>query len=89
MQMDTRARAALPAVYQRSANRLAAADASLRALNPSAVLDRGYAVVRGARGIIKRAADACAGENVRIAYSDGELGAAINAVLPRGEQNGE
>ena len=83
-QLDSRARAAIPGVFQRSANRLTAAEASLRALNPSAVLDRGYALVRGTRGIIERAADAAAGEDVRITYSDGELEAHIHAVHPRG-----
>ncbi len=86
-QLDGRARATLPAAFQRSANRLIAAEASLRALSPSAVLDRGYAIVRGNRGIIERAADAAAGENIRITYSDGELGAVIGAVLPRGEEH--
>ena len=84
-QLDERLRAAMPGVLQRERNRLNALDASLRALNPASVLDRGYAMVRGKRGIVDRAAGVSPRDSVRIVFSDGEVDAEITGVQPMGE----
>jgi hypothetical protein len=70
----------MPALLKRAETRLEKLDASLRALNPSAVLDRGYAVVKVGDRIVARAAETNIGENVRILLSDGELGARIEEI---------
>lgn len=75
--------AAMQALMTRSRHRLDAADASLRALNPAAVLDRGYAVVRGKSGIVAGIADVSAGDAVRVMLRDGDLEASITAVAPK------
>ena len=88
-QLEARARTALPGVLRREEGRLNAAAASLRALNPESVLERGYAVVRGERGIIERAARARAGEAVRVTLADGELLADITSIRNKEERHEE
>ncbi|MDO4262626.1 MAG: exodeoxyribonuclease VII large subunit [Deinococcus sp.] len=46
-------------------------------LSPERTLRRGYAVVRGAGGVVTRAADLQPGEQVTLQFADGEVGAEI------------
>ena len=87
--LDKRADGAMPALMKRAETRLEKLDASLRALNPSAVLDRGYAVVKAGDRILARTADTNIGENVRILLSDGELGARIEEIRTKEGSNEE
>lgn len=58
--------------------RLAGLAASLQALNPQAILGRGYAVVTGPDGqTIRRAGQVAAGDPLRIRVSDGEFNAEV------------
>lgn len=88
-QLDARAKKALPMARERAAHRLAKAAASLRALDPAAVLDRGYAVIEGARGIVTSVGDAHAGDEVRLRLSDGSMQARVSAVVPKGDNDEE
>ncbi len=47
----------------------------LRALSPQSTLDRGYAIVQGAQGIVRAPADAPAGSTLVLALAEGSLGA--------------
>ena len=73
---------ALSVQLERARHCLAAQDASLRALNPAAVLERGYAVVEKQDGIASKAASLSVGEPVRIRFMDGVAGASITFVTP-------
>ena len=87
-QLDTverRLTAAMPARLERCRHGLNALEASLRALNPSSVLDRGYAVVRQGERVVPRAAAADPGLPVRVCFRDGELLADITAIMPKEE----
>ena len=81
-QLAERSHAAVTDLLRRSANRMEKLDASLRALNPSAVLDRGYALVRGRDGLIERASGAVAGERINILFSDGTIDADVAGIRP-------
>ena len=70
----------MPARLERCRHRLDALSASLRALDPASVMDRGYAVVRQEGHIVPRATLADGGLPVRICFSDGELLADITAI---------
>ena len=87
--LGKRADTAMPALLKRTETRLEKLDASLRALNPSAVLDRGYAVVKAGDRLVARAAETNIGENVRILLSDGELGARIEEIRTKEGSNEE
>ena len=63
--------------------RLETLDASLRALDPEAVLDRGYAVIRQEARIVPRMVGVDKSAPVRICFSDGELTADITATARR------
>lgn len=67
----------------RNKERLARLEASLRALNPAAVLDRGYAIVSNAGSIISGICDLEAGKTVRVQMSDGEFSAKVTAKKPK------
>lgn len=84
-QADTRLRKALPLFQDKARTRFERASASLRALNPNAVLDRGYAILTDERGILKRAKDAEMGQRVAIHMADGTLGAEIRSIETVGE----
>lgn len=73
----------LPAAMERRRHRLNTLEASLRALDPEAVLERGYAVVRQGGAIVDgvRAADPAA--PMRVYFADGELEANITAIAPK------
>ena len=70
----------MPARLERCRHRLDALSASLRALDPASVMDRGYAVVRQGGHIVPRATLADGGLPVRVCFSDGELLADITAI---------
>lgn len=84
-QIMARAEAAMPQVMNRARTRLLSAEASLRALNPEAVLDRGYAIVEGPGGIVERTGKVRPGDGVTIRLSDGRLGAQITSIESKGE----
>ena len=86
-QLSDRAAKALPLAMERARTRLIHAETSLRALNPEAVLDRGYAIVQGRRGIVTGINDAGTGEAVDIRLADGTLGAQITSIQPKGESD--
>ena len=79
-QLSRRADAALPIQLEKARARLQHAEASLRALDPEAVLERGYAIVEGAGGIVEGARGVHIGDNVTIRLSDGRLGADITSI---------
>lgn len=79
-QLCRRADAAMPLQLEKARARLRHAEASLRALDPEAVLERGYAIVEGANGIVEGAKDAHIGDDVTIRLSDGRLGAHIISI---------
>ena len=81
--LTERAVRTVPARIERERHRLTALDASLRALNPSAVLDRGYAVVLQQGRVMGsvRAVDMEAPIQIRL--SDGEMTARVNQITPK------
>jgi exodeoxyribonuclease VII large subunit len=65
-----------------SRRRLEHASAVLTALDPQAVLGRGYAICRHKDGrILRNAADAASGDTVRVTLGRGELGCEVNEVI--------
>jgi len=63
--------------------RLGARRAALAALNPAAVLDRGYALVTDATtgAVVRRAADGYRDRSVRIQVADGAFGAVATGIM--------
>ena len=76
---------AMPVRLERCRHRLDALSASLRALDPASVMDRGYAVVRQCGHVVPRASLANRGLPVQVGFSDGELTAEITAVTAKDE----
>ena len=76
---------AMPVRLERCRHRLDALSASLRALDPASVMDRGYAVVRQGGHVVPRASLANRGLPVQVGFSDGELTAEITAVTAKDE----
>ena len=76
----------MPLRLERCRRRLDTVDASLRALNPEAVLERGYAVVRQGSHIVPRALAADRNLPLRVCFSDGELLANITAITAKDGQ---
>jgi exodeoxyribonuclease VII large subunit len=68
------ARAPALAVERKRA-RLEHAHGRLRALSPRATLERGYAIVRGERGIVRSASGVTRGEALDVEVADGRFGA--------------
>jgi exodeoxyribonuclease VII large subunit len=63
-----------------AAGRLAAEGRHLRALSPSRVLERGYAVVRSASGeVVRQASQVASGDEVHIGLAFGSLRATVSA----------
>jgi len=59
--------------------RLTGAEERLRSLNPLAVLERGYAVVRQANGVVvTRVGQVAAGQDLTVRVSDGEFDTRVN-----------
>lgn len=87
-QLETVARrldGAMPVRLERCRHRLDALAASLRALNPASVMDRGYAVVRQGERVVPKAGAADRSAPVRVCFSDGELLADITAIVAKDE----
>ena len=83
--MVARLAGAMPVRLERCRHRLDALSASLRALDPASVMDRGYAVVRQCGHVVPRASLANRGLPVQVGFSDGELTAEITAVTAKDE----
>ena len=83
--VERRLTAAMPVRLERCRHRLDALAASLRALDPASVMDRGYAVVRQGERIVPRAALADGTLPLRVCFADGELKANITAVTTEDE----
>ncbi|MBE7218181.1 MAG: exodeoxyribonuclease VII large subunit, partial [Caulobacteraceae bacterium] len=78
-ELGARLEAAAGRRLSRSAERLAAADALLRSLDPDRPLERGFARVHHVDGrLARRAADLAAGEAVKLRFADGARGAVID-----------
>ncbi len=75
--LSQRLGAAVPAITQTRRHRLDELTASLRAMNPASVLERGYAIVRQGDAIIPRADAVDATKPVFVRFSDGEITAVI------------
>ena len=80
-----RAGAAMPVLLERGRHRLNAMDASLRALNPSAVLDRGYALVLQEGRVVTGVGGVDTGAQIGVRLSDGELTAKVLSIAPKDE----
>jgi len=80
---ERRLTAAMPVRLERSRHRLDALAASLRALNPSSVMERGYAIVRQGERIVTRTFGIDESVPLRVCLSDGELTADITAVTEK------
>ncbi|MBQ3305434.1 MAG: exodeoxyribonuclease VII large subunit [Clostridia bacterium] len=81
--IERRLIAAMPVRLERSRHRLDALAASLRALNPSSVMERGYAIVRQGERIVTRTFGIDESVPLRVCLSDGELTADITAVTEK------
>ena len=81
--LDRRLSAAMPTRLERSRHRLEALFGALRALDPSSVMDRGYAVVRQDDRIVPRATLADGALPLRVCFSDGELTADITVMTAK------
>ena len=71
---------ALPAVMERSRQKLARAETSLRALDPESVLKRGYAIVRRNESILTGVKAMRRGDLVSIHMSDGTADATVASI---------
>jgi len=81
--MGDRLENAMPAQLERRRRRLETLEASLRALDPGAVLERGYAIVRQKGRILDRVRGVETGAPIRVSLADGELEANVAAVVPK------
>jgi exodeoxyribonuclease VII large subunit len=73
---DRLQRAPLLALERKEA-RLSAAQGRLRALSPSATLERGYAIVRRGDDVVRAPAQVAAGDAVSIRVAEGSFGAVV------------
>jgi len=83
--VERRLSAAMPVRLERCWHRLEALSASLRALDPASVMERGYAVVRQDDRVVSRAAQAAGALPLRVCFADGELLADITAMRAKEE----
>ena len=65
------------AMIRRNRDALRDLEGRLAVLDPSAPLERGYALVRGKAGFVRSRQDVQAGDTVQIRVSDGEFGAKV------------
>ena len=73
-------------IYKAKANRLSVVSSKLTALNPMAVLSRGYAAVFDSDGrVINSVANLKKGESITFEVSDGNVEATINEIIPKGD----
>jgi exodeoxyribonuclease VII large subunit len=63
---------------ERKRARLEHAAGRLRALSPSATLERGYAIVRSGAGIVRSAAAVAPGDPIEVEVADGRFGARVD-----------
>ena len=59
---------------------LAIASGKLNALSPLATLSRGYSVISGDVGLIKKISDTKRGDEIHIRVMDGEIFAEVNGI---------
>ena len=71
----------MPTLMDRKRNRLNILETALRTLNPTAVLDRGYAIVMHGGSVIRRAEAREPGDQVHIRLASGALEADVTAAL--------
>ncbi len=88
-QLDSRARLAMPLAAERARHRLSAMEASLRALNPDSVLDRGYAILRQEDRFVTGTSDADAALPLWVRMVDGELETRITTIHKRKREHEE
>lgn len=62
-------------------SRIVRAEDLLEARDPQKVLELGYSIIRGSRGIIRKASDAKVGDSVALRVSDGTMSAKITEIL--------
>jgi exodeoxyribonuclease VII large subunit len=77
---NDRIRRAMDAAIERSGTRLDTAAGTLRALDPTRVLDRGYAIARlatGDRQVVRSVSQAAADAALTITVADGQFGARV------------
>ena len=86
--LGDRAAKAMPAALERARHRLAKAEASLRAMDPGAVLNRGYAIVSRGGSLVTGVAGVREGENVSVRMSDGRFEAQVRSICA-GRQSDE
>lgn len=80
-QLEARVRMALANRVMHAHERVARCDAALRHLDPTAVLDRGYAIVRDSAGSIVREAAALApGHVIAVEFAQGAATATVDSV---------
>ena len=73
---------------RRQKDRLRAVVGRIDAINPLAVLSRGYSVSKKEDGrVVSRASSLCSGENISICYSDGEARATVTEVILKKDKN--
>jgi exodeoxyribonuclease VII large subunit len=78
MQLVARLRSATRAALERAASNCERLGASLSHLDPAAVLERGYSVVRDVSGrIVRRSADLAPGDLLDITFAEGGAGARV------------
>ncbi len=74
-------------LYSAKANRLSVVSSKLTALNPMAVISRGYAAVFDGEGkVINSVSGLNKGEEITFNLSDGKAKAEITQVIPKGEE---
>lgn len=78
---------AMPAALEKAKARLNHAGASLRALNPASVLDRGYAIVTRNDRIVGDVVALSVGDAIRVRMAGGSAGAAVTSIEPE-DRNG-
>jgi exodeoxyribonuclease VII large subunit len=69
-------------VLERKRAALEQAAGRLRALSPDATLARGYAIVRGEKGLVRAAGEVEPGERVDVRVAEGAFGARVEDVSP-------
>ena len=87
--LGDRAAKAMPANLEKARHRLARAEASLRALDPGAVLDRGYAIVSRGTDLITGVDVVRAGEQVTVRLCDGRFEATVDSIYAGGRSDEE
>jgi exodeoxyribonuclease VII large subunit len=82
-ELSTRIHRSLDRTLKRTAVRVGGVDARLHSLSPLAVLDRGYALVQSAEGIlIRSASQLIAGEQITTRLADGTFTSNVESISP-------